>query len=150
MPKPKPEISARAKRVWQRMREWYGVRVVDSFGETPPEDWCRVIDAADNSMVQRGLQLMRQRHLQHPPSLPQFEQLIRPPAGGKPAVSEADQLCAYVVKSRKLTALQLRTHWTYSRDKSGELIVTVPADDPSPAINVSALEMRSGQQELAP
>lgn len=147
----KPEISTRAKRVWARMREWYGVRVVDQFGETPPLDWCKAIDRSDDNTVKRALSLMRTRHLEHPPTLPQFELLIRPPENANRSPSEIDQLCTYVMKARgtQLTPLQIRRSWTYSRDRGGELCVTIAADGESPAITVSTLEMRSGQQELA-
>jgi hypothetical protein len=150
--KPKPEISARAKRVWTRMREWYGVRVVDQYGETPPPDWCKAVDQADDRTVQRGLSLIRSRYVEHPPTLPQFEKVMQPPEGsGVRGPNEAVQLCEYVMKTRgnALTPLQVRTSWTYARDKMGELVVTVPADGAFPAISVTTLEMRSGQQVFA-
>ena len=146
---PKAEISPRAKRVWARMREWYGVRVVEQYGETPPIDWCKAVDSADDATVQRGLSLIKSRYLEHPPTLPQFEQVMRPPeSGGIRAPSEQSQLCAYVMKTRgtTLTPLQIRSSWTYCRDRNGELVAIVPADGANASIAVSALEMRSGQQ----
>lgn len=133
------------------MVEWYGARVAEQYGESPPIDWCKVIDGVDDTTVQRGLSLIKSRYLDHPPTLPQFEQVMRPQESGTRGPSEADRLCAYVMKTRgvTLTALQIRTSWTYSRDRMGELVVTVPADGASPSISVDALEMRSGQQALA-
>jgi hypothetical protein len=133
------------------MVEWYGARVAEQYGVEPPIDWCRAIDSADDTTVQRGLSLIKSRYLDHPPTLPQFEQVMRPQEGVKRGPTEVDQLCAYVMKThgRTLTPMQIRTSWTYSRDKMGELVVTVPADGASPQISVTALEMRSGQQALA-
>ncbi len=134
------------------MVEWYGTRVAEQYGETPPIDWCKAVDNADDMTVQRGLSLIKSRYLDHPPTLPQFEQAMRPAeASGARAPNESVQLCEYVMKTRGriLTPLQVRTSWTYSRDKAGDLVVTVPADGSSPAISVTALEMRSGQQALA-
>lgn len=65
--------------------------------------------------------------------------------------TEADQLCAFVMKhyGSRLTAKQIREAWSYTRDKAGELVATVPADGESPALSVTTLEMRSGQQAFA-
>jgi hypothetical protein len=134
------------------MVEWYGTRVQEQYGKEPPLDWCNAIDQADDTTVQRGLSLIRSRYLEHPPTLPQFEQVMRPPEShGARVPNESVQLCEYVMKTRgaTLTPLQVRTSWTYSRDKMGELVVTVPADGESPSISITALEMRSGQQSLA-
>jgi hypothetical protein len=133
------------------MVEWYGARVAEQYGESPPIDWCHAIDRVDDTTVQRGLSLIKTRYLDHPPTLPQFEACMRPAESASRGPSEMDQLCAYVMKihGSRLTPLQIRTSWTYSRDKSGELVATVPADGQSPAVSVTTLQMRSGQQAFA-
>lgn len=143
--------SARANRVWQRMVEWYGARVADQFGKEPPVDWCRAIDRSDDTTVQRALSLIKTRYLDHPPTLPQFEAVMRPAeASGVRRAGEAELLSAYVMRAygARLTPRQTRGPWDYSRDKAGELCATVAADGDSPGVTVSALEMRSGQQEF--
>lgn len=133
------------------MVEWYGARIAEQYGEDPPVDWCRAIDGADDTTVQRALSLIKTRYLDHPPTLPQFEAVMRPTEAATPGPSEINQLCAYVMKihGASLTPLQIRTSWTYSRDRAGELVAVVPADGASPSVRVTALEMRSGQQAFA-
>jgi hypothetical protein len=134
------------------MIEWYGTRVAEQYGTEPPIDWCKAVDAADDTTVQRGLSLIKSRHIDHPPTLPQFEACMRPAeSGANSGPREVDQLCAFVMKhfGARLTPRQIRESWTYSRDKGGELVAIVPADGTSPEIRISALEMRTGQQVLA-
>lgn len=134
------------------MVEWYGARVAEQYGTEPPVDWCKAIDAADDTTVQRGLSLIKSRHIDHPPTLPQFEACMRrPESSANNGPREVDQLCAFVMAhfGARLTALQIRTSWTYSRDKTGELVVIVPADGESSELRITALEMRSGQQAFA-
>lgn len=146
---PKPEISARAKKFWARMREWYGVRVVEQYGDTPPDDWRRIIDSTDNETVKRGLAIIRSRYFDHPPTFPQFEQAMRPAAMVNQGPSPGDLLCAYVMKTygSKLTAKQIREPWTYFGSAAGEIAgVSIPADGDSPAVRATLLDVQSGQQ----
>lgn len=131
------------------MREWYGVRVVEQYGETPPDDWRRIIDGTDNEAVKRGLSVIRSRYFDHPPTFPQFEQAMRPTAMVGQGPSPGDLLCSYVMKNyvSKLTAKQIRETWTYFGTVAGEITgVTVPADGESASVRVTLLEVRSGQQ----
>jgi len=134
------------------MVEWYGTRIQEQYGIEPPTDWCKAVDQADDTTVQRGLSLIKSRYLDHPPTLPQFEQVMRPQeSGGTRGPTEQVQLCDYVMKTRgaSFTAKQIRSAWTYCRDRNGELVAIVPEDGSNPSVAVSALEMRSGQQSLA-
>lgn len=133
------------------MVEWYGARVAEQYGEDPPIDWCRAVDAVNDATVQRGLSLIKSRYIDHPPTLPQFEACMRPAESSNRGPSELEQLCAFVMRhvGARLTPLQIRTSWTYSRDKAGELVVIVPADGESPQFRITALEMRSNQQTVA-
>lgn len=160
---PKSAISSRAKRVWQRLREWYGARLGEQYGELPPEDWCKVVDRSDNDAVKRALSIIRSKYLDHPPTFPQFEQAFAPAVqaerDGGPTVQE--RLCAYVMRhhARRLTAKQIRGPWSYThkraqwvddlvrgkgvnRDELAECTgVIVPADGESAGLRVTVEDM---------
>lgn len=115
------KISARAKRVWQRLCEWYGNRMAESYGPTPPEDWCDVVDRSGNDVVKRALSTIRQNYFDHPPTFPQFEKAFAAPVQAErdsgPSIQE--RLCAYVMRhhASRLTQRQIRgpSHYTYKR-----------------------------------
>jgi len=143
------EISARAKRVWQRLEEWYGARLLESYGKDMPHDWSRLVDSTDNDTVKRGLAIIRSRYFDHPPTFPQFEQALRPAAMVNQGPSPGDILCAFVMKTygSRLTAKQIRETWTYFGTPAGEITgVIVPADGDSPSMRVTMLDVQSGQQ----
>jgi hypothetical protein len=113
---PKSIVSARAKRVWQRLAEWYGSRFIEQYGEAPPEDWSATIDRADNETVKRGLAVIRSKHPAHPPTFPEFDQAMAPVRStGVRTVSVTDQLCAFVMRryGSRLTPTQVRGPWVY-------------------------------------
>lgn len=116
---PKKPISPRAKRFWQRLAEWYGSRLAEQYGEDPPPDWCEIIDRSDNEAVKRGLSIIRSKYLQHPPTFPQFDELMAPAkaAQGVQGPSTAERLCAYAAKNYwyMLTPKQQRGPWNYLR-----------------------------------
>lgn len=117
-------ISARAERAWQRLTDWYGARLAESYGKVMPADWAKVIDATDNDTVKRGLSLIRSRYVQHPPTLPQFDQAMRPPEGTTTSgPNPAERLCAHVMRhyGGRLTEKQTRGPWTYIGTPGGEI-----------------------------
>lgn len=131
------QISARSKRFWKRLVEWYGVRVTEQYGELPPEDWCELVDESSNEIVKRALSLIRQRYVQYPPTLPQFEQCLAPTrvvAGP----SSADRLCAHVMRTigTRLTEKQRAVPWTYLGSSDGIAGVVIPDDGDSPGYRV--------------
>jgi hypothetical protein len=147
-----PEISARSKRVWRRFIEWYGARVVDQYGKEPPEDWRRIVDSTDNGTVKLGMSIIRSRYVDHPPTFPQFEQVMRPAVTINQGPNPAEILCAYAMKTHgsRLTAKQIREPWTYFGTETGETSgVWIPADGDSAAIRVTMLDVQSGQQAFA-
>ena len=149
----KREISARAKRAWQRLEEWYGARLKESYGPDMPHDWARLVDSTDNDTVKRGLALIRSRYFDHPPTFPQFEQAMRPPVAIAQGPSPGDLLCAYVMKNygSRLSAKQIRESWNYFGTANGEIAgVSIPADGEYPAVRVTLLDVQSGQHELVP
>lgn len=148
MPK---EISQRSKRVWQRMIEWYGTRVREHYGDAPPADWCKAVDAADDTTVQRGLSLIKSRYLDHPPTLPQFEACMRRPENSRAASTVQEQLCAFAMRTygAQLTPKQIRDSWTYYPGQTGDLAgVKIPADGDALELRVTVQEMQSGQVVL--
>jgi hypothetical protein len=131
--------SPRAKRVWQRLIEWYGTRIIEQYGESPPDDWCSVVDDADNEAVKRALSIIRSRYVQHPPTFPQFEQAFRPTSAPVVGPGPADRLCLYVMRTfgSTLTPKQIREPWTYIGSQNGEIGgVVIPADEDKPSYRV--------------
>jgi hypothetical protein len=129
---PKPQTSPRSKRVWKRLIEWYGTRIIEQYGEAPPDDWREIIDDIDNTQVKRGLSIIRSRFIQHPPTLPQFDQAMRPSGTEqKTGPNPAERLCAHVMRNygRRMSAKQIRGPWTYVGRPDGEITgVVIDAD----------------------
>ena len=136
--------SKRAERMWLRLTEWYGARVIDQYGADPPEDWCDVIDHLDNDQVKRGLSLLRSRYVQHPPTLPQFEAVMRPPPVPTGEPSPAEKLCAHATKvyGARMTPKQLRGPWTYLHDQDGQICgVAIDSDGVSAGYRVMVADI---------
>jgi hypothetical protein len=164
VPKP-PIISARAKRVWQRLTEWYGSRFTEQYGESPPEDWCASIDHVDNETVKRGLAAIRSKYAAHPPTFPQFDEAMAPiRSTGVRTESITDQLCAFVAHKygSGLTPSQMRGPWVYigrqfdSVDLTQKLTanhgveitgVVIDADGDSPGYRVTVDDMLADAQD---
>jgi hypothetical protein len=109
-------ISARAKRVWQRLVEWYGTRLIEQYGESPPEDWCEAVDTVDNEAVKRGLASIRSKYIAHPPTFPQFSEAFAPPRSfGSQTKNTCELLTAFVMRTHgdRLTPRQIRGPWMY-------------------------------------
>lgn len=108
-------VSNRAKRVWQRLSEFYGARIVDQFGTVPPEPWCEAIDKATDAAIQTALVRVRSVHLQYPPTLPELEAALAAaePPRSITAIDLKSALCAWIVKHRKLTPRQMMGPWTW-------------------------------------
>lgn len=165
----KPSI--RAKKVWQRLIEWYGVRFAEQYGHEPTEDWCDVVDRTDNAQVARGMNLMRVKYIQHPPTFPQFAEAMSPvmPEKGPHLTTVEERLAAFVVARywSRLTERQQRGPWTYTgrffdspgvdgklRENHGTEItgVLIEADGDHPALRVNVLDMQAAfadQMEVA-
>lgn len=108
--------------MWQRLQEWYGARLIESYGEDIPADWAKVIDGIDNDAVKKGLSRIRTRYVQHPPTLPQFEQVMQPDTSAPRGPSATERLCRHVMRhyGGRLTAKQIRGPWTYIGSPTGE------------------------------
>lgn len=116
------EVSARARRVWQRLGEWYGARLSEQFGPEPPHDWCRLVDRSSNTDIQRALATVRSKHVSHPPTLPEFDLALQPqaPPHREPnAATVQERLVAYIVKRHHpLSKEQLIAQWTFLYERA--------------------------------
>lgn len=148
------KISWQARQTWKRFCGWYGADVVErKFGLQAPEDWCDAIDAVEEKTLETVLEHVRGKFPTWPPSLPEFEQLVRivrsPSIARGPTVQE--RLKDFVVRTKHLSNGQLSQPWTYlgtgdARTGSGFAItgVVVPADGPLPGYRVMVEDMGGG------
>lgn len=122
MTRSSPEVSARARRVWDRLQSWYGTRVAETYGPNPPRDWCRLIDRSNDLDVKRALATIRSRHPSHPPTLPEFEAALSPPPPvNRPSTAEStvqDRLVAYVMGNFTMSPRQMIAAWTWLYQKA--------------------------------
>lgn len=153
--------SPRAKRAWERLKQWYGTRLTEQFGMTPPKDWAAVVDSTENEEVSRGLDFIRRTYTDWPPTFPQFEKALKPV---QKVVSKgptpAEQLTQFVLKHRRLTPRQLAgvPRWTFlgkefdamapdgkMRERYGKEIVgvVIPADGDSPGFRIMIEDMQA-------
>ncbi len=61
-----------AVRVWDRLIEAYGTRVIDTFGKAPPPTWVLAIKDLTDSQIAYGLRKVVRDTPIHPPTLGQF------------------------------------------------------------------------------
>src|SRR5687767_15333034 len=73
--RPKHKVSYRARQLWDRLSDWYGVRFADTFGDEPSRDWAMIVDNTTPQEVVAVLTLVRRRHVTFPPTLPEFAAL---------------------------------------------------------------------------
>ena len=154
-------VSVRAKRLWEKLRDWYGTSLIDQYGDMPPSDWCEMIDGADNETVKAALAEIRSKHLTFPPRFPEVDSIfskLERPSGGDVGPSMQDRLADYVLRNYQLTPNQLRLPWTYIgetfdapgldgkvRRNHGVNItgVVIPADGDAPGYRVMVVDMQS-------
>jgi hypothetical protein len=107
--------SARAARFWQRLGSWYGHGLIaEQFGETPPRDWCSLIDAHSDQAVSSALSEIRKRHVRFPPKLPEVDEIFAKVSAPR-SVSRtniAERLVAHAIKNHAPTPQQMRA-WAF-------------------------------------
>lgn len=107
----------RADKVWRRLIECYGARVVDQFGKAVPKPWADAVDDLTDPQIAHGLKMIIRESPIHPPALGQFVQACvnMPVAQHKAIATLQEQLCEYaVLKLRtRLTPLEYSRPWTY-------------------------------------
>lgn len=144
--------SWQARQVWKRFCAWYGADVIErKYGAVVPEDWCGVIDDIPPGKLENVLADVRMKHPSWPPGLPEFEAITR--AVNKPVFdgpSPMERLCDFVLKTKPLTAAQLRGPWRFIgagnvRNGEGFAIagVIVPADGDRPGYRVMVQDMEA-------
>lgn len=67
------KVSRRASQIWNRLGQWYGSKLADSYGPTPPPDWITVIDRTDDERLDQALIDIRRASPIFPPTLGQLE-----------------------------------------------------------------------------
>lgn len=64
------------KRFWGAMAEAFGTRWVIEYGNTPTLSWSELLDRYTPADIKLALELMRARAFKHPPTQPEFAQLL--------------------------------------------------------------------------
>lgn len=108
--------SPRALRVWDRLRQWYGARLAEQYGDAPPDDWCESVDCASDEAVRLALRGVREKHVTYPPTLPEFEALLRRGAAASARAHSADlraQLVEHINRTRRLSDRQRAQPWNW-------------------------------------
>lgn len=109
-------ITPRVTRVWDRLRQWYGARLAEQYGDEPPADWCEAVNLANDAAIKLALRGIREKHVQHPPTLPEFEALLRRGAAASARAHSADlraQLVEHVNRTRRLSDRQRAQPWNW-------------------------------------
>lgn len=65
------------ERFWRSMAERFGRRWLEEYGDTPTRAWADELAPWPADTVKTALAMMGQRAWVHPPTLPQFQQLLR-------------------------------------------------------------------------
>jgi hypothetical protein len=75
-------------RFWRSMGERFGKRWLDEYGPEPTRAWEEALRPWDADVVKGALEMMGEKGWQHPPTLPQFQSLLRDAdrKHGKPAM----------------------------------------------------------------
>lgn len=145
--------SPRARRVWDRLREWYPDRFIKLNGPRCTADWGRLIDKAENDVVKLALAELRRESPAHPPTFPMFERVML--RASRPKVARAsviEKIADWVVRNRGAHALPLTYLGnTYdSPDASGKMAikhgvnftgVVIPAMGNKPAERIMLVDM---------
>lgn len=64
-------------RFWRSMGERFGKRWLDEYGPEPTRAWEEALRPWDADVVRGALEMMGEKGWQHPPTLPQFQSLLR-------------------------------------------------------------------------
>lgn len=131
--KPKHRISARAKRMWDRLQNWYG-DALDQYGPHAPEDWCESIDSLPDLEAERAvLAEIRANHPTFPPRFPEFDAICAHARSPRPGAVIGDslhqRLCDYALRAH--SGLQAWKPWSYERRGGQVTAVNIPREDGS-------------------
>ncbi|MCC6196773.1 MAG: hypothetical protein IT518_20155 [Burkholderiales bacterium] len=65
------------ERFWRSMGERFGKRWLDEYGPVPTRAWLECLRPWDADVIRNALEMMGEKAWQHPPTLPQFQALLR-------------------------------------------------------------------------
>jgi hypothetical protein len=141
------KASPRAREFWKRMLSWYGARLADQYGMTPPADWCATVDRAGRTL-DAALVVIRKEHAVHPPTWPQFDSIVsrvsRAIAAGPSMQSRLVEHALRAYGSR-LTPAQLRAAWTFHFLENECVCVDIPDDGEVKGMRVRAADIPTWQ-----
>jgi len=117
--KAKHRVSARAKRIWDKLQNWYGDQM-DQYGPFAPIDWCEAIDAMDDEVESRVMDEVRIKHRLYPPRFPQFDEIVarlRNPTGIDRVPSIFERLSDRMLRlhGAQMSAMQLARPMNFVR-----------------------------------
>ena len=96
------------------MTQWWGSRLVDSYGAECPPDWAFLIDRTEDERLTRAMQTLRRETPVHPPTLGQFEAAIPLKAAAqRKELSVPEILTMEAVKRWQLCPHQLLARWNH-------------------------------------
>lgn len=72
------------ERFWEAMRARFGKRWLDEFGAEPSAPWIQLLKPYTPPQLRKALELMGEQKLAHPPTLPQFDSLLKRAASKSP------------------------------------------------------------------
>jgi hypothetical protein len=133
-------LSSRALKIWARLGQWYGSRLAESYGPTPPEDWAELIDRTDDDRLDSALLAVRRETPIHPPTLGQLENALpkkQVVASGAP--TKVQQLAELMLRkhNKDLCRHQFAKPWTYFGPP-----VEFPIPNTKPALSVTLPDPR--------
>jgi len=146
-------------RVWKRLTESYGERFTQQYGPMPNESWCEVIDHASDNAISLALASFKASHLQHPPTLPEFESAVTKARGPSTSADQPDvreELIKYIKRSMNLKGRQLMGPWSWivrwhpGKNQRGEHVekwapeylgVIIPAESEHDGLRVMVADM---------
>jgi hypothetical protein len=110
------KLSYRATKTWERLGQWYGSRLADNYGPTPPDDWCELINRTDDESLDAALFAVRRESPIHVPTLGQIENAIPKRESGNSGPSKPERLASLMMRihGKDLCPHQIRMIWTYS------------------------------------
>ncbi len=112
---PRKQPSKRALVYWGKLIEWYGSRVAENYGDSPPEEWCEFFDRNDPDDVTQAMRSCRHSTPIHPPTLGQLEAAVPEKIVGPSGPSKAQKLCDLMLEKhdKEMCKHQRAKPWNY-------------------------------------
>jgi hypothetical protein len=107
-------------RFWDAMRARFGARWISEQGSEPSAPWVQLLDQYTPNDISAALALMSQAKREHPPTLIEFERLLKR-AGAERNVAEQDWPRGYW-RSCVISDVRFLMGYGYDRDRFEELV----------------------------